>query len=274
VRPESRAKATNLEARGVEVIEGDIGPGGETSLEMLCNGAYTVISAVQGGPDMIIDNQRRLLHAARSQGVRRFIPSDYTVDLFKLDEWDNISSDWRRNFAEIADAERGEVEVVHVLNGCFMDRPILFGFLGAFNLEQGQAYLWGDSNQPIDLTTYADTARYVAEVAVDDNALPKTIHLVGDVLSIHQIVGTYEEVTGQHLNVLAQGTMSDLDQRIQQVQEQNPQNPWAAMPLMAYRSILKGKLVPLHNSRYPHIQPTSLKENLRREMSLANGSTQ
>src|SRR5215204_4393827 len=86
VRPESRSKAADLESRGAEVIEGDIGPGGEASLETLCNGAHTVISAVQGGPDMIIENQSRLLNAARSQGVRRMIPSDYTVDLFKLDE--------------------------------------------------------------------------------------------------------------------------------------------------------------------------------------------
>lgn len=273
VRPESRAKAVDLELRGAEIVEGDVGPGGEASLETLCAGAHTVISALQGGPDMIIDNQRRLLQAARSQGVRRFIPSDYTVDLFQLDEWDNVSSDWRRHFAEIADAERGEVEVVHVLNGCFMDRPILFGFLGAFDLEQGNVYLWGDGDQPVDLTTYADTARFVAEVAVDDNNLPNTIHLVGDVLTFTEIAKTYEEITGQHLTVVQQGSLADLDARIRQVQETNPQNQWAAIPLMAYRSILKGKLTPLHNDRYPQIQTMTLKEYLAHEVSLVDGSS-
>lgn len=269
VRPESRAKAADLEARGAEVVEGDIGAGGEASLEALCKGVDTVISSVQGAPDMIIDNQRRLLAAARSQGVKRFIPSDYTVDLFKLDQWDNISSDWRRQFAEIADAEKGSVEVVHVLNGCFMDRPILFGYLGAFDLEKGNAYLWGNGDQPIDLTTFYDASRWIAEVATDDNPLPSRLHLVGDVSTFNNVVATYDEATGKHLNVMNQGSMDDLNNRVYQVLQANPQAPWTAIPLMAYRSMIKGKLSPLHNDRYPHIKPTTLKEYVARELSRA-----
>ena len=271
VRPESRSKAADLEARGAEVVEGDIGPGGEASLETLCNGAHTVISAVQGGPDMIVENQSRLLRAARSQGVRRMIPSDYTVDLFKLDQWDNISSDWRRQFAEYADKERGNVEVVHVLDGCFMDRPILFGYLGAFDLEHGQAYLWDDIDKPIDLSTFADTSRWVAEVAVDDNALPRTINLVGDVLSFREIVNVYGEVTGQKLNIVNRGSLADLGAQVYKIMQENPQSPWGALPLMAYRSTLKGKLEPLNNDRYPQIKPTTFREYVARELSPSRG---
>jgi len=267
VRPESRGKAAALEARGAEVVEGDIGPGGEASLEALCKGADSVISAVQGAPDMIIENQRRLLTAARNQGVRRFIPSDYTVDIFKLDQWDNISSDWRRQFAQIADAEKGNVEVVHLLFGCFMDRPILFGYLGAFDLEKGNAYLWGNTDQPVDLTTYHDASLWIAEAATDDNALPSRLHLVGDTLSFSQIVSTYELGTGHHLNVVNQGSLDDLNGKIYQVLQANPQSPWVAIPLMAYRSMLKGKLEPLHNDRYPQIKPSTLKEYVARELT-------
>jgi len=38
----------------------------------------------------------------------------------------NPTSDWRRQFASVADAERGSVEVVHVLNGGLLDRGVLF----------------------------------------------------------------------------------------------------------------------------------------------------
>jgi len=269
VRPESRSKAAALEARGAEVVEGDIGAGGEASLEALCKGADTVISSVQGGPDMIVENQRRLLTAARNQGVRRFIPSDFTVDLFKLDQWDNISSDWRRQFAQIADAERGDVEVVHLLFGCFMDRSILFGYLGAFDLEHGNAYLWDNTELPVDLTTFHDGARWIAEVAVDDNTVPSRLHLVGDTLSFNQIVSTYEEGTGQHLNVVNQGSLNDLNGKVYQVMQANPQAPWMAIPLMQYRSMLKGRLEPLHNDRYPQIKPSTLKEYVARELTPA-----
>jgi len=269
VRPESRAKAAALEARGAEVVEGDIGPGGEASLETLCKGADTVISAVQGGPDMIIENQRRLLTAARNQGVRRFIPSDYTIDLFKLDQRDNISSDWRRQFAQIADAEKGNVEVVHLFFGCFMDRPILFGYLGTFDLEHGNAYLWGKTDVPVDMTTYHDGALWTAEAATDDNALPSRLNLVGDTLSFDQIISTYEQGTGQHLNVINQGSLDDLNAKVYQVVQANPQAPWMAIPLMQYRSMLKGKLEPLDNARYPQVKPSTLKEYVARELTPA-----
>lgn len=65
VRPGSRDKTAGLEARGAQVVEGAIGPDGGSALASLCEAATTVISAVQGGPEMIIDGQVQLLRAAR-----------------------------------------------------------------------------------------------------------------------------------------------------------------------------------------------------------------
>jgi uncharacterized protein YbjT (DUF2867 family) len=147
-----------------------------------------------------------------------------------------------------------------------MERPILFGFLGAFDLEQGRAFLWGDGNQPVDLTTYSDSASYTAEVALDEEKMPQKFNVAGDVLTFHELVKTYEEASGQRLTVVEQGSMADLDAQIRHMQTTNPANPWAALPLMAYRAMLKGKLGPLQNDRYPHIHPTTLKEYVAREL--------
>ena len=149
-----------------------MGPDAGGALASLCKGASTVISAIQGGPDIIIDGQTQLLRAARDAGVNRFIPSDYSLDLFKVKPGHIPTSEWRRQFALVADAERGKVEVVHVLNGGFLDRGVMFGFIRVIDIEKQTAFVWGDGKRPMDWTTYADTARYTVEVAVDERPVP------------------------------------------------------------------------------------------------------
>lgn len=262
VRPGSRDKLAPLAARGVEVVEGDLGPGSEASLTQALEGAWSVVSVVQGGPDVIVDGQLRLLRAAAAAGVRRLIPSDFSFDLFGLAEGENINSDWRRQFATSAARERGSVEVVHVLNGVFLDVGVLFGFLGVLNLEKGTAALWGDGNTPMDVTTYADTARYTAEAAVDPDKLPEKFNVAGETLTFHELVRAVAEASNKPLTVERRGSLSDLDATIERLVKADPANVYAYLPLMYYRGMLngKGKLAALVNGRYPHIRPTTVRE--------------
>src|SRR5689334_11251445 len=66
VRPgistEKRNGLAGLEARGLEIVAGDITDPTEKLVPAL-DGASTVISAVQGGPDLIVDGQVNLLRA-------------------------------------------------------------------------------------------------------------------------------------------------------------------------------------------------------------------
>ncbi len=267
VRPESQAKASGLVSRGVEVVTGDLAQGSEAALASLCHGAFAVLSAAQGGPDIIIEGQRRLLRAARDAGVRRFIPSDYSFNFFHLDDGENINADWRRAFAKIADAERGDTEVVHVLNGCFLDRRVLFGFLGAFDLSRQTAFLWGNGDQPMDFTTLEDTASYVAEIAIDDDPVPEVLSVVGDVLTFRELVSAYETASGRKLTVEQLGSMGDLEARIAKLRRENPSDSYVWLPLMYYCPMLsgKGKLDPLMNGRYPNVKPTGVADYVARE---------
>ncbi|HUI73252.1 MAG TPA: NmrA family NAD(P)-binding protein [Spirochaetia bacterium] len=265
VRPGSRAKAAELERRGAQVVEGLLGS--DAALASLCRGASTLISALQGGQDVIVDGQTQLLRAAREAGVKRFIPSDYSLDLFKVTPGHIPTSDMRRQFALVADAERGNVEVVHVLNGGFLDRGVLFGFINVINLEKRTAYVWGDGKQKMDWTTYADTARYTAEVAVDERPVPRVFSIAGDVLDFQGIVRAYESGSGKKLNVERLGSLEDLDARIEQLQKVGAANFRTYLPLMYYRSILngEGKLDRLMNDRYPSIQRTTVREYVIQE---------
>lgn len=267
VRPGSRAKAAGLERRGAEVVEGALGGNAGGPLAALCRGASTVISALQGGPEVIVDGQAQLLRAARDAGVNRFIPSDYSLDLFKVPPGHVPTSDMRRHFASVADAERGAVEVVYVLNGGFLDRGVLFGFIRVIDVDQQTAYVWGDGNQPMDWTTYADTARYTAAVAVDKRPVPRIFSVAGDVLDFHGIVRAYESASGRKLRVERLGSLADLDARIDHLRTAEPANMRAWLPLMYYRSVLngEGKLDGLMNDRYPSIRPTTVHEYVTRE---------
>jgi uncharacterized protein YbjT (DUF2867 family) len=84
VRPGSRGKLAPELAAAAEVVEDEAGA---------FEGVHTVVSAVQGGPDAIVDTQLRLLRAASAAGVRRFIPSDFSFNIFGLAEGENINSD-------------------------------------------------------------------------------------------------------------------------------------------------------------------------------------
>lgn len=265
VRPGSQQKLAQLEAAGAEVVEADLGASSEAALARAAQGVYSVVSAVQGGPDVIIEGQLRLLRAALGAGVRRFIPSDFSYDLFKLEEGANINSDWRRQFARLAEQEAGSrLELVHVFQGIFSDRKVL-SFMGVFDLEKGAARYWGDGNVPMQFTTYADTARYTAEAAVDPEPLPRHFYVAGDTLNIHELVRTYEKTTGRKLAVERLGSLEDMQAELERRLKAEPQNMFAWLPMMYFRAMLSGKVAlgPLLNSRYPHIRPATVKESIQ-----------
>lgn len=119
VRPESRDKVRDLEKDGVQIVEGALGKQQKETLAKLCEGATTVVSTVMGGSEVFIEGQKELLNAAKEAGVRRFIPSTFTVNLFEVKPGQMDAVAARRKFASYADKERGDVEVVHILVGAF-----------------------------------------------------------------------------------------------------------------------------------------------------------
>jgi uncharacterized protein YbjT (DUF2867 family) len=68
-------------AKGAELIEGDLAD--PASLDRATQGVDVIVSAVQGGPDVIIDGQVALAAAGKRNGLRRILPSDFGLDLFK-----------------------------------------------------------------------------------------------------------------------------------------------------------------------------------------------
>jgi uncharacterized protein YbjT (DUF2867 family) len=70
-----------MKAKGAGIVEGDlIKP--ETLLRA-CAEVDVIVSAV-GNNEVTVLRQKNLIYAAKQQGVKRFIPSDYSVDYRQL----------------------------------------------------------------------------------------------------------------------------------------------------------------------------------------------
>jgi nucleoside-diphosphate-sugar epimerase len=250
----------------VELVAFDALTASDAARADAVRGAFAVVSTLQGGPDIIVDAQLALLRAAKAAGARRFIPSDYSYNIFTLPEGVNVNSDWRRTLAEQARREVAEsFEVVHVLQGIFADRYVL-GFLGLLDADRGVVLYWGDGTTPIDWTTWEDTARFTAAAALDDRKVPEHLFVSGDRADVPSFVKTWEAVHGKKLTLERRGSLAELDEETKRRLAAEPGNMYAWLPLMYARAVFGGDalLGPTHNARYPEIKAETLAQAMKR----------
>ena len=175
--PTDRIKLEAVESltrRGATVTIGDVTD--PATLDAATAGVDVVVSALQGGSETILDGQVALARAAAGNGVRRFLPSDFAIDLFTAPAG-APQFDLRRAAAEAIDAL--PMQVVHVLSGGFMDMMLDPAVPGLIDLSGGTVMLWGTGDEPFDLTTVEDTARFTARVATDSADVSGVRYLSG-----------------------------------------------------------------------------------------------
>lgn len=238
----------------------------EADRQAAVQGAFAVVSTLQGGPDVLIDAQHKLLLAAKAAGARRFIPSDYSYNVFTLPAGININSDWRRSFAELAATQASpSFEVVHVMQGIFADRNVM-GFLGMFDPQAGVVRYWGDGQVPIDWTSWEDTARFAAAAALADQALPSQLFVRGERMDIFTFAKTWEGVHGRALKLECLGSLEELRAETKSRLSAEPQNMYAWLPLMYAQGVWGGQalLGESHNSLFPAITPESVAQAMTR----------
>jgi nucleoside-diphosphate-sugar epimerase len=78
---EKRHKIDQMKAKGAGIVEGDLMKG--ETLRGTCAEVDVIVLAV-GNNEVTVLGQKNLIDAAKQQGVKRFIPSDYSVNYRKL----------------------------------------------------------------------------------------------------------------------------------------------------------------------------------------------
>jgi len=266
VRDPNKPEVAALRGERVELVAFDAARASETECGEAVREAFAVVSTLQGGPDVIVDGQRRLLRAAKAAGARRFLPSDYSYNFFTLPEGINVNSDWRRALANLADPEAtGAFEVVHVLQGIFADRHVL-GFLGVLDEKNGVIRYWGDGRTPIDWTTWEDTARFIAAASLDDRKVPSRLFVSGDRLDVLAFAKAWEAGHGRSATLQCLGSLDDLAAETARRLAASPHDMFAWLPLMYARGTFGGQalLGESHNALYPEIRPETVAQAIAR----------
>lgn len=171
-----------LIANGAELVDADVA--NPASLARAVPGAHVIVSALQGGPDVIVDGQRALADAGLAAGVARIFPSDFSVDFRSMADEEHVFLGWRRQ-GDAAIATVG-LPQTNTFNGAFTEM-LLEPFLGLIDWQQHRVAFWGDADQPYDFTTTDDTAVYVAAAAIDPDAPTGALGVVGEVASPRQL---------------------------------------------------------------------------------------
>lgn len=234
---------------------GDLADGADT-LQRHVDGAEVVVSAVQGGPEVIIDGQRELLRAAERGGVHRMIPSDFSVNLFGYGYGINVLSDLRRVFAGAF--ATSTVARTSVAIGAFPEY-----FLGpvheVLDPAAGTFSVWGDGMRPIDITTIPDTAAFTAVIALDPKTAGREVHVVGQQLSMLELRNEIEAASGRRWELVRRGTLDDL--RAEIARRQFTASSVVAYVALQYQIAMfdgTASLRDVRNADYPDVIPTSV----------------
>ena len=230
----------------------------------LCEGVDVVVSAV-GNSEVTVPGQKHLIDAAKQQGVKRFIPSDYSVDYRKLDYGDNDNLDKRKEVLEYL--QQSDLAYALILNGAFMDN-VGTSYMPQFDLEHQIFQYWGDGDTPLDFTTTDDTAKYVAEAVSDSGLVSTALEVAGDVLTAKQLKAAYEEATANQLIAKPLDSVAKLQAWIA-AKKPSASSPIEYIPQRYEYTMVsgKGKLDRIQNDRYPHIKPLTVKQFLSKRES-------
>lgn len=253
--PENRKKIDAMRSEGATIVEGDVMQ--PETLPQACAGIDVVVSSI-GNNEVTVPGQKNLIDAAKQQGVKRFIPSDYSMDYRKLDYGDNDNLDKRKEVLEYL--QHSGLEYALVLNGAFMD---IIPQMPMFDLEHQTYQYWGDGEMPLDFTTTDDTAQYVAKAVSDPELANTALEVAGDTLTLKQLKATYEAATGTQLAEKSLGSVAEMQAWITAKKASAHSLEEYVYHQYMYGMVSgKGKLDRIQNDRYPHIKPQTVKQFL------------
>ncbi len=242
----------------VTMVEGDLGD--KNALLEATKDIDAVISMVQGDASVIIDGQYNLLLAAEENSVKAFMPSDFSVEFSTFSTEEHVWLGLRAEFRKKALNHRPKI--ISVQQGAFTEM-ILSDFLGNVDVENGEVKVFGTGDELVDFTTVSDTAKYVAELAVDPNA-PEVFQVAGETTTWKKITEDISELYGKPFTFKSLGSLEEIKTFIETKKSQTD-DPFEYAPKQYEWAMIsgRGKLTENKGGRYPNIKPVSIKEHLQ-----------
>lgn len=222
------------------------------SLVHALDGCTVVVSAVSGLRPALIEFQTLLLKAAVDAGIKRFFPSDFSIDYRPILPGENRNLNLREEFRIIIDAEN-RIEATSILNGAFMD--MLSGAAPFILYPIKRILCWGNPNQLMDWTTIDDTARFAA-YAIMDKSTPRFMKIAGDQITAVSLAETMSMITNKQYRVMKPGSLETFKKLINVTKffggQDNAVYPaWQGMQYMYNMYEGSCKFDQIDNTRYP-----------------------
>lgn len=143
-----------------------------TTIEKALHNVSACVCCYRGDADVVTTGQRVLIDACISQNVQRYFASDFSFDYRPLKKGQFPFKDFQLeidNYLEKREKEGSGLKAVHILNGGFME-AILTQFMGLLDVDSKKIRYWGTGNEPWDMTSTEDTAKFTAEAICDEKA--------------------------------------------------------------------------------------------------------
>ncbi|TPG37283.1 NmrA family NAD(P)-binding protein [Mycolicibacterium hodleri] len=253
-----------LQAQGAHTVSGDVTD--PESLRQATDGVDIVVSALQGGPDIIVEGQVALARAAHEQGAWRLIPSDFALNLFAATPGEHPAFDLRRE-ADQAIAEIG-IEHIHVLNGAFLDGMVGMGF----DHTAHTVSYWGSGDEVFEATTVEDTARFTARAALDRDLISGPFPIIGDQLSVNAMTEVVERLTAAPYTRRSNGSAEDLRAMLEEARDRGDVDAQTGAAYQLYMTTGQTRVSDPQNGRYPDITAATFEDVARRALG-ANSAT-
>ena len=203
VRPTS--EASKLEAKGVEVVRGDMLD--KRSLAAAMSGVDAVVSTAAGytrrnknATEIDTVGQANLADAAADTDVRRFV----LTSILTCDLTPQVSHFWHKKLAEDA-LERYEVPFVALRPGAFLD---MVTQMGGDPFAKKRLMWFGTASVPLTFVLTSDLARYLAEAVDADVQDGERIDIGWQrPVSMHDIAEIASRLLGEQIKVRAVPTV-------------------------------------------------------------------
>lgn len=155
------------ESPRVEIIHGEAYD--TEALRTFCRGCDVVACCYQGDDRLMVDGQKLLIDACEQENVPRFVASDWSLDYNKLNFGDLFTKDPMKHVKAYLDSKQ-KVQGVHILNGIFFD-TFFSGFFEMYFPETHTFEYWGEPDEWLEGTSYANSAEYSTAVILDEGAV-------------------------------------------------------------------------------------------------------
>lgn len=166
-RDPSKVISSIVSNHGVQLFQGDAYD--HDKIREFVRGSDVVICSYLGDDKLMIDGQKALIDACETEGVPRYVASDWALDYTKLEFGQLFVKDPMKHVKAYLETKE-KVKGVHILVGGFMN-PVFSPLFNILDAQNNVIKYWGEGTEPWEGTSYENAAQYTAAVAADPQAV-------------------------------------------------------------------------------------------------------